>query len=324
MGTDLETNRCRIERPNNAGLRSKSGSTVETVNTKAHGVESNPGPANIIESGNDSFNTMDFSSALRALHYQSKIATRQWVGLINQASELVFVQVPKQTLHGLNDKRFMNYDEELVKQYDTVVVYLSKNCVSFKEVTREELSKYFPKKSMKKENQEEKTISLNNSNNSKQVLPPRRCTSHFYERPDSNAFDLVTAAPSTQSFNNNAFPLSNPTPPAPASKAVQPSDSHEQDAAHSMVAISNSDRDVPPVQVFQAHLSLPAQSDGQVSLESSARGYTPYANRETSEVTRGYTPYANRETSEVTHSYSGEARRRLHATVTYCLFSNNS
>jgi len=59
MGTDLETYRCRIGRHNNAGLRSNSGSTVETVNTRAHGVESNPGPANIFESGNDCCNTMD-------------------------------------------------------------------------------------------------------------------------------------------------------------------------------------------------------------------------------------------------------------------------
>ena len=78
------------------------------------------------------------------------------------------------------------------------------------------------------------------------------------------------------------------------SKAVQPSDSHEQDAGHSMVAISNSDRDVPLVQVFHNSLSFPAQSDGQVSLETSARVYTPYGNRET---------------SEVTHSYSGDQRR---------------
>jgi len=94
------------------------------------------------------------------------------------------------------------------------------------------------------------------------------------------------------------------------SKAVQPSDGHEQDAGHSMVAISNSDRDVPPVQVFHNSLSFPAQSDGQVSLETSARVHTPYANRETSEVTRIYTLLANRETSEVTHSYSGDQRRR--------------
>ena len=109
------------------------------------------------------------------------------------------------------------------------------------------------------------------------------------------------------------------------SKAVQPSDGHEQDVGHLMVAMSNSDRDVPPVQVFHNSLSFPAQSDGQVSLETSARVYTPYANRETSEVTRIYTLLANRqtskvtriytllanrETSEVTHSYSGDQRRR--------------
>jgi len=45
----------------------------------------------------------------------------------------------------LPSKLFMNYDEELAKQYDTVVVYLSKDCVSFKGVTHAEIMAYRPK-----------------------------------------------------------------------------------------------------------------------------------------------------------------------------------
>ena len=101
MGIDLATYRCRIGWHNNAGLRSTSGSTVETVDRRgvrrcsvllfltigvvsfigilllAHGVESNPGPENIFESGNDSCNTMEVSSALGALHNESKNFTNQ-------------------------------------------------------------------------------------------------------------------------------------------------------------------------------------------------------------------------------------------------------
>ena len=255
----------------------------------AHGVESNPGPV----TGRRHLCISELSSALRALHDEMKDITRRWVALITRYTILCFVQVPKQAIHGLPCKRFTTLDDENAKRYEVFVGYNSRECLSFKGTTRAEISTHCPNEA-RLFLQKERTISLNNRN----VLPPRKSDeSSFY----SNSyhcinFVLATAAPLTPSFNNKSYTSSNPTSSFHESTAVQPSDSHEQDASHSMVAISNSDREVPSVPVFQASLSLPAQSEGQVSLENSARGYTPNANRET---------------NEVTHSYNGDQTRRI-------------
>jgi len=133
--------------------------------------------------------------------------------------------------------------------------------------------------------------------NTRHVLPPRKHdVSSFYSHSyHCVKIVLATAAPLTPNYSNKTF-YSNPTTSSHESKAVQPSDSHEQDAGHSMVAISNSDREVPSVPVFQASLSLPAQSNGQVSLENSARGYTPNASRNVNEVRHSYSRDETRRT----------------------------